>query len=162
MGSEVVVGTCPDLGTIRPIAQPLRYVARRLSRNLAAAQTIAVVEAGGRTVSLGDLLGPLFAERVDLFSDDKFHPSAEGYAEAADALLPSVLDALGLYTTAVPRLRLRCAGLGRSLAQPPRRPRTRVPRSPRLRCTANPTAGAAVGRESFVASRPLEPRTSNP
>ena len=78
MGAEVVVGTCPDLGTIRPIGQPLRTLVRRMSRNLAAAQTIAVVEAGGRTVSLGDLLGPLFASRDDLFSDDKFHPSAAG------------------------------------------------------------------------------------
>ena len=31
-GCEVVVGTCPDLGTIRPIAQPLRTFARRWSR----------------------------------------------------------------------------------------------------------------------------------
>lgn len=100
MGAEVVVGTCPDLGTIRPIGQPLRALVRRMSRNLAAAQTIGVVEAGGRTVSLGDLLGPLFSDRRDLFSDDQFHPSAEGYAEAADALLPSVLDALGMHTEA--------------------------------------------------------------
>ena len=99
-GARVVVGTCPDLGTIRPLAQPLRYVARRLSRNLAAAQTIAVVEAGGRTVSLGDLLGPLFAQRLELFSEDQFHPSAQGYAHAADAMLPSALDALGLHTRA--------------------------------------------------------------
>jgi lysophospholipase L1-like esterase len=97
-GAEVVVATCPDLGTIRPIAQPLRYFARRLSRRMAAAQTIAVVEAGGRTVSLGDLLGPLFASRRELFSDDQFHPSAAGYAAAVEALLPSALDALGLQT----------------------------------------------------------------
>lgn len=97
-GAEVVVGTCPDLGTIRPIAQPLRSVARRLSRRLAAAQTVAVVEADGRTVSLGDLLGPLFAKRREMFSDDRFHPSAEGYAHAAAAILPSALDALGLHT----------------------------------------------------------------
>ncbi|MEI2730397.1 MAG: SGNH/GDSL hydrolase family protein [Candidatus Nanopelagicales bacterium] len=45
-GSEVVVGTCPDLGSVKPIREPLRTVARRLSRQLAAAQTIAVV--GGR------------------------------------------------------------------------------------------------------------------
>ena len=97
---DVVVGTCPDLGTIKPIAQPLRYVARRLSRRLAAAQTVAVVEHGGVTVSLGDLLGPLFAERREMFSEDRFHPSAEGYAAAADALLPSCLDLLGLRTKA--------------------------------------------------------------
>ena len=58
LGAEVVVGTCPDLGTVEPVPQPLRWIARRASRQLAAAQTIAVVEAGGRTVSLGDILGP--------------------------------------------------------------------------------------------------------
>ncbi len=52
-GCEVVVGTCPDLGTVEPIQHPLRWLARRWSRQLAAAQTIAVVEAGGRSVSLG-------------------------------------------------------------------------------------------------------------
>ena len=50
---------------------------------MAAAQTIAVVEAGGRTVSLGSVLGPSFAEDQDLFSADEFHPSAAGYAAAA-------------------------------------------------------------------------------
>ncbi|BCB81564.1 hypothetical protein Pflav_079740 [Phytohabitans flavus] len=57
-GAEVVVGTCPDLGTIRPIKPPLRWLTRHWSRQLATAQTMAVVEAGGWTVSLGDLLGP--------------------------------------------------------------------------------------------------------
>ena len=97
-GAEVVVGTCPDLGTIRPLAQPLRLVARHLSRQLAKQQTIAVVDAGGRTVSLGDLIGPMFAARHDMFAEDRFHPSAKGYAEAANALLPSCQDALGMRT----------------------------------------------------------------
>jgi lysophospholipase L1-like esterase len=44
-GCEVVVGTCPDLGTVRPLPQPLRLVARTVSRRLAAAQMISVVEA---------------------------------------------------------------------------------------------------------------------
>ncbi|HEX3336454.1 MAG TPA: SGNH/GDSL hydrolase family protein [Jatrophihabitans sp.] len=100
MGAEVVVGTCPDLGTIRPLAQPLRAYARRLSRQMARQQTIAAVRAGGRTVSLGDLLGPLFMTNVEMFSDDQFHPSAAGYAVAARAVLPSALDALGLRTRA--------------------------------------------------------------
>ncbi|MCW3838707.1 SGNH/GDSL hydrolase family protein [Micromonospora yasonensis] len=95
-GCEVVVGTCPDLGAIRPIQPPLRWLARRWSRQLAAAQTVAVVEAGGWTVSLGDLLGPRFAaEPARMFAWDRFHPSAEGYAVAAAALLPTVLSALG-------------------------------------------------------------------
>lgn len=98
LGTEVVVGTCPDLGTITPIPQPLRLVGRRWSRDLAAAQTVAVVEAGGRTVSLGDLLGPEFYERPhELFSKDRFHPSPAGYARCAAALLPSVYAALDVW-----------------------------------------------------------------
>ncbi|MER6716699.1 MULTISPECIES: SGNH/GDSL hydrolase family protein [unclassified Streptomyces] len=97
-GAEVVVGTCPDLGTIEPVRQPLRWLARRASRQLAAAQTIGVVEQGGRTVSLGDLLGPEFAENPrELFGPDSYHPSAEGYATAAMAVLPTVCAALGLW-----------------------------------------------------------------
>lgn len=101
-GCEVVVGTCPDLGTIRPISQPLRYIARRLSRTLAAAQTIAVVEAGGRTVSLGDILGPTFARDRTMFAADRFHPSAAGYAAAIEVSLPSAAAALGLRTETEP------------------------------------------------------------
>ena len=98
-GSEVVVGTCPDLGTVTPLAQPLRTVARRLSRQMAAAQTVAVVAAGGRSVSLADLLGPEFEARPEeMFAADRFHPSAAGYAVLAAAVMPSVLSALGLAT----------------------------------------------------------------
>src|SRR3954468_13939645 len=74
LGAEVIVGTCPDLGTIRPLAQPLRAYARHLSRRMAREQTVAVVRAGGRTVSLGDLLGPLFMERLDFFSQGRLPP----------------------------------------------------------------------------------------
>jgi len=107
-GCQVVVGTCPDLGTIRPIGQPLRLLARRWSRQLAAAQTIAVVAEGGRTVSLGSVLGPSFATDRGLFSNDEFHPSAAGYAAAAASLLPSIADALGVWPASADRgLRLR-------------------------------------------------------
>jgi lysophospholipase L1-like esterase len=94
-GARVIVGTCPDLGTIRPIQPPLRWVARRLSRDMAAAQTVAVVRAGGATVSLGDLLGPEFAASPEtMFARDRFHPSALGYATAAAAILPTVIAAV--------------------------------------------------------------------
>ncbi len=96
-GAEVVVGTCPDLGTIEPVPPPLRQIARAWSRRLAAAQTIAVVEAGGRTVSLGTILGPEFAaDPAVLFGPDRFHPSADGYRSLAEVLLPSTLAALGV------------------------------------------------------------------
>jgi lysophospholipase L1-like esterase len=101
MGAEVVVGTCPDLGSVRPIAPPLRHVARTLSRRLAAAQTIAVVEAGGTTVSLGALLGPEFdREPGHYFGPDQFHPSLAGYQSVVAAILPSVSAALGLWPEA--------------------------------------------------------------
>ena len=99
-GCEVIVATCPDLGTVRPLPQPLRWTGRRLSRRLAAAQAIATVEGGGRAVILGDLLGPEFDAHPDaMFSVDRFHPSDEGYAACAEALAPSVLAAVGLGTS---------------------------------------------------------------
>ncbi|MEZ0578607.1 SGNH/GDSL hydrolase family protein [Nocardioides sp. MH1] len=94
-GAKVVVGTCPDLGTVQPIAPPLKQVARTWSRRLAAAQTIATIAEHGRTVSLGDVLGPEFAAAPALlFGPDQFHPSVEGYRALANVLIPSVLAAL--------------------------------------------------------------------
>lgn len=96
-GCEVVVGTCPDLGTVRPIAPPLRQVARTWSRRLAAAQAIAVIEAGGRAVSLSTVLGAEFAaSAADMFGPDQFHPSAFGYRACAAGMLPSVAAAVGV------------------------------------------------------------------
>ncbi len=107
-GVEVVVGTCPDLGTVRPLPQPLRWVSRRWSRQLAAAQTVAVIEAGGRTVAFADLLGPEFDSNPnEMFGPDRFHPSARGYLQAAYTVLPSVCAALGLWPEPRP---LRGAG----------------------------------------------------
>ena len=94
-GVAVVVGTCPDLGTVKPIAPPLKQVARSWSRRLAAAQTIAVVEAGGRSVSLGSILGPEFAAAPALlFGPDQFHPSADGYHQLASVLFEAEQEQL--------------------------------------------------------------------
>lgn len=88
LGAEVVVGTCPDLGTIKPMPQPLRQVARLWSRRLARAQTVAAVQAGARSVSMADLLGPIYLLKGDtLFGDDRFHPSEMGYANMASFLV---------------------------------------------------------------------------
>ncbi|HEX6872892.1 MAG TPA: SGNH/GDSL hydrolase family protein [Micromonosporaceae bacterium] len=96
-GAEVVVATCPDLGTIRPIRPPLRWLARHWSRRFAAAQAIAVARAGGRAVALGSLLGPEFEAAPErMFGEDRYHPSAEGYRTAAGVVLPEALVAIGL------------------------------------------------------------------
>lgn len=95
-GALVVVGTCPDLGTVKPLLQPLRTYARVLSRKLAQAQTVCVVEHGGTAVSLGDLLGEMFDREPHLWSADRFHPSPDGYRRIVDAVLPSLLEGLGV------------------------------------------------------------------
>nr|WP_310741596.1 SGNH/GDSL hydrolase family protein [Microbispora sp. H10670] len=135
-GAEVVVGTCPDLGTVRPIAQPLRWVTRRWSRRLAAAQTVAVVETGGRTVAFADLLGPEFeANPAEMFGPDRFHPSARGYLQAAYAVLPSVCTALGLWPEPEP---VRVEGSQHLLA-------AMAVEEPGTEVTATRVAGRAVG-----------------
>lgn len=97
-GAQVVVGTCPDLGALRPVPQPLRALGSRASRQLAAAQAVATVRAGGHAVSLARVVGPFFiSEPEEMFSLDRFHPSALGYRRTAAALLPSLLTALGLH-----------------------------------------------------------------
>jgi lysophospholipase L1-like esterase len=94
-GVTVVVGTCPDLGTVQPIRHPLRLVCRTWSRTLAARQHAVVEEAGAYAVPIAALLGPEFeANPHEMFGPDRFHPSAAGYAAAAHALIPSVIAAL--------------------------------------------------------------------
>lgn len=90
-GTAVVVGTCPDLGALRPVPQPLRALASRLSRRLAAAQAEAAQRAGALAVDLRRAVGPLFLDEPEqMFSLDRFHPSAIGYRRMADALLPDL------------------------------------------------------------------------
>ena len=96
-GAVVVVGTCPDFGVITAIPQPLRLVARTRGLRLARLQAAAVRGAGGVPVPFSDLLAPEFLKAPEvLFSSDMFHPSAAGYALAANQLLPALCDALGV------------------------------------------------------------------
>lgn len=94
-GTEVVVGTCPDLGALKPVPQPLRALGSRASRQLAAAQAAAVLPLGARVVPLATAVGPFFALDPDAhFSVDRFHPSSLGYKRTAQALLPALVEAL--------------------------------------------------------------------
>jgi lysophospholipase L1-like esterase len=93
--TTVVVGTCPDLGTIRSIPQPLRAIAHTSSLTLARLQRDAVCRAGGLPVPLAQLLARDFRTQPDaLFSRDHYHPSAAGYATACSVLLPTLCSAL--------------------------------------------------------------------
>ena len=94
-GAVVVVGTCPDFGVITAIPQPLRWVARSRGLRLARAQASEIRSAGGIPVPFSDLLAPEFRKMPEvLFSHDMFHPSAAGYALAANQLLPALGKAL--------------------------------------------------------------------
>ncbi|MCT9820572.1 SGNH/GDSL hydrolase family protein [Microbacterium sp. W1N] len=94
-GAAVVVGTCPDLGALRAVPQPLRALVSRLSRRLAAVQTEVALAHGAHPVSLRRTVGPFFLAQPDeMFSIDRFHPSAVGYRRTAEALVPAALTAL--------------------------------------------------------------------
>ena len=95
-GATVVVGTCPDLGAVIPIPQPLREIARRFSLTLARAQRRELARLGATAVAIADLVSPAFLARPDeLFSPDRFHPNGAGYALAASALLPALCASVG-------------------------------------------------------------------
>lgn len=90
-GAEVVVGTCPDLGALRAVPQPLRRIASSLSRRLAEIQDETARRAGAEPVDLRRAVGPMFFDEPEaMFSLDRFHPSALGYRRTAEALLPAV------------------------------------------------------------------------
>lgn len=93
--APIVVGLCPDLGAIRPVPQPLRSLAGRESRRLARAQCRTARAMGAHSISLGEVVGPLFIDDPQMFSSDQFHPSSLGYRRTATALVPSLLYAMG-------------------------------------------------------------------
>ncbi|OAN33702.1 GDSL family lipase [Microbacterium sp. H83] len=93
-GAEVVVGTCPDLGALRPVPQPLRRLISSMSRRLADAQAETARAAGAHPVDLRRAVGPMFFDDPEaMFSLDRFHPSALGYRRTAEALLPETCAA---------------------------------------------------------------------
>ncbi|MFK4852770.1 SGNH/GDSL hydrolase family protein [Microbacterium sp. ZW T6_19] len=99
VGAEVVVGTCPDLGALRAVPQPLRRLAASMSRRLAEVQAETAVRAGAEPVDLRRAVGPMFFDAPEeMFSLDLFHPSALGYRRTAEALLPAVCRAAGKVT----------------------------------------------------------------
>ena len=94
-GTAVVVGTCPDLGTLQPVPQPLRTLLSRMSYRLALEQTKVAWRTGSVPVDLRQAVGPTFREQPEeMFSLDRFHPSAAGYRRTAEALIPAVVLAL--------------------------------------------------------------------
>lgn len=99
-GAAVVVGTCPDLGMLRAVRQPLRTLGSIASKQLATAQREAALRLGAHVVVLAQVAGPFFISHPEeMFSIDQFHPSSLGYRRTAKAMLPSLLAALGASET---------------------------------------------------------------
>ena len=96
-GTAVVVGTCPDLGALRPVPQPLRASGRAPPGSWRWPSARRSLPLGAYVVDLAAVVGPFFITNPDeMFSLDRFHPSATGYRRTAKAMLPSVLAALGV------------------------------------------------------------------
>lgn len=94
-GAVVVVGTCPDLGVITAIPQPLRAIAHGWGLQLARLQAAATRAAGGHPVPIGRLLASRFLEDpATMLSNDHYHPSATGYRLVAERLGPALVRAL--------------------------------------------------------------------
>lgn len=95
---RIVVGTCPDMGSVRAFAHPLRELTGWRGRQIAGVQRRAVQRAGGVAVDLAARTGPAFRADPRTQSRDLFHPSAAGYRLWAAALLPAVTDAASAST----------------------------------------------------------------
>lgn len=90
-GARTVVVTAPDMGVIAHVPPAFRDIVSQASRVYAQAQADAAITAGGVVARVGDDVFARFAADERLFSPDRFHPSAAGYALIADAISPLVL-----------------------------------------------------------------------
>jgi lysophospholipase L1-like esterase len=93
-GARTVVVTAPDMGVLTHVPPAFRDVVSQASRLYAQAQADAVVTAGGSVAHVDPGVFGRFATDERLFSADRFHPSAAGYAVIAEALTPHVLAAV--------------------------------------------------------------------
>lgn len=94
VGARTIVVTAPDLGVVAHVPPAFRDIVSQASRVYAQAQADAVVAAGGIVARVGSEVAARFATDGRMFSADRFHPSAAGYAIIAHALTPHVLAAV--------------------------------------------------------------------
>jgi lysophospholipase L1-like esterase len=92
-GARTVVVTAPDLGVLAHVPPAFRDAVSHASRLYAQAQATAATTAGGTVARVGPEVFARFATDERLFSADRFHPSAAGYALIAEALTPHLLAA---------------------------------------------------------------------
>ncbi len=92
-GARVIVVTAPDMGVLGHVPPAFRDMVSQASRMYAAAQADAATTAGATVARVGPEVFSRFASDERMFSADRFHPSAAGYAVIANELTPYVLAA---------------------------------------------------------------------
>ena len=92
-GARVIVVTAPDMGVLAHVPPAFRDVVSQASRLYATAQADAATTAGATVAHVGPDVFSRFAADERMFSADRFHPSAAGYAVIAEALTSYVLAA---------------------------------------------------------------------
>ncbi len=94
-GVEVVLAGTPRFSGTHIIPEPLRTAVDRYSGVLRGEQRAAVAAvAGTRFVDIAADASPRFAGRPEATSPDGFHPSPIGYGFWADAIVPTLAEAL--------------------------------------------------------------------
>jgi lysophospholipase L1-like esterase len=91
--AKVVVVTAPDMGVLAHVPPAFREIVSQASRAYATAQAVAATAAGATVAHVGPEVFSRFAVDERMFSADRFHPSAAGYAVIAQALTSYVLAA---------------------------------------------------------------------
>ncbi|MGH8903122.1 MAG: SGNH/GDSL hydrolase family protein [Egibacteraceae bacterium] len=92
--APVVIGGIPQFRTVPALLQPLRWVTGRYASVLRGVQRQATTQAGAAYVDIAALASPRFIGRPESMSSDGYHPSPVGYGFWADALAPTVADAV--------------------------------------------------------------------
>lgn len=92
-GARVVMVTAPDMGVLGHVPPAFRDVVSQASMLYATAQADAATTAGATVAHVGPEVFSRFASDERMFSADRFHPSAAGYAVIAHALTSYVLAA---------------------------------------------------------------------
>jgi lysophospholipase L1-like esterase len=92
-GTDVVVVPAPDMSVVPFVPPAFRAVVQAACSVLQRQQEAVARAAGVAFADVGPAVGAAFADDPGMFSADRFHPSAAGYALIAEALAPHVLAA---------------------------------------------------------------------
>lgn len=89
--TRVVLLGVPDMGSPPRLAQPLRALVGWRGRALDAEVRAVAAAAGATYVDVEGETGPAFRRHPDrYFAADRYHPSADGYALWADAVIAAL------------------------------------------------------------------------